>query len=97
MRGGGILLVALATMGCGVMGPPVPPNSIGVNVKRESDKRLEQSRALADAKGAKERDTQSPLEDPDDQAPGFRDMTPLQERTVDPAARPNDDYLVRPR
>jgi hypothetical protein len=97
VRGAGILLVALVTMGCGVMGPPVPPNSIGVNVKRENDKRLEQNRALANAKVNKDRDPQSLLQAPTDQAPSFGDTTQLEERGVDPAARANDDYLVRPR
>jgi hypothetical protein len=97
MRAKGIVLVALMVMGCGVMGPPVPPNSIGVNVKRGNDKRVEQSRVLADAKAAKDRDTQSLPEGPADQTSNVGDSTPLQERSVDPAARPNDDYLVRPR
>ena len=34
-----LIVLLLMMAGCGVMGPPVPPNSIGVNVKRETDKK----------------------------------------------------------
>lgn len=97
MKSVGVLLVALWITGCGVMGPPVPPNSIGVNVKRENDKRLERERVLLEAKANKEADFQQLPQDSDDQATNSLESRRLQDQVVDPAARPNDDFLVRPR
>lgn len=97
VKGAVTLLTLVAVLsGCGVMGPPVPPNTIGVNVKRRND-------ALE-----RERRTQAQMrQDPGDagaapQRPAEQASTPsadmlLQGDVVQPAARPDSDFLVRPR
>lgn len=89
------VLAALFITGCGVMGPPVPPNSIGVNVKRENDKRLEREQALLETKA--DQDLPSRSQGSFDTTSHSVDTGNLQDLVPDPASRPNDDYLVRPR
>ena len=76
------------------MGPPVPPNSIGVNVKRHNDtvERERRLQAMQNRQGlgvtpqAPTEQTLSPTED-----------ILLRGDVVQPSARPDSDFLVRPR
>lgn len=95
-----VIVLLLMVAGCGVMGPPVPPNSIGVNVKRETDKkeRMEREQRLQEARkrqdrGEREQKPQGPAEP----TPGLSEGLLLQDEIVQPSARPNSDFLVRPR
>ena len=83
------VVLLLAVSGCGVMGPPVPPDTIGVNAKRRNDK-VEADRRLAETK------KQGPEAQPQ-VAPSLLEGAPLQGEVVQPAARPDSDFLVRPR
>lgn len=95
------LIVLLLTMdGCGVMGPPVPPNSIGVNVKRETDKeqRMEREQRVQKPQKRPDRDERGRRpQGPTEQTPGLSEGMLLQDEIVQPSARPNSDFLVRPR
>ena len=99
---GWITVIALLLMaaGCGVMGPPVPPNTIGVNVKREADKkeRLAREQRIQEAQKRqdRDRDEQKP-QGPGEQTPSPSEDELLQGEIVQPAARPDSDFLVRPR
>ena len=91
------ILVLLTVSGCGVMGPPVPPNTIGVNVKRHNDT-VERERRLKD--GQKRQDHEDLSQTPQglaEQTPGVAEEMLLQGDVVQPAARPDSDFLVRPR
>jgi hypothetical protein len=95
-----LIVLSLMVAGCGVMGPPVPPNSIGVNVKREIDKkeRMEPGQRIQEAQKRQDRDKgeQKPLS-PAEQTPSPLEDVLLQDEIVQPSARPNSDFLVRPR
>jgi predicted small lipoprotein YifL len=95
-----VIVLLLAVAGCGVMGPPVPPNSIGVNVKRESDKKEKMERAQRIQEARKRQDKDEPGQQPrgpEAQTPGLSEGALLQDEIVQPSARPNSDFLVRPR
>lgn len=90
-------LLALTVAGCGVMGPPVPPNSIGVNVKRQNDA-LERERRVQAAQirpDGGELGTTSPI--PTEQTLSPTEDILLRGDVVQPSARPDSDFLVRPR
>ncbi|WP_447985317.1 hypothetical protein [Nitrospira sp. Nam74] len=94
-----LMVLSLMVAGCGVMGPPVAPNTIGVNVKREADKKeriaREQRIQEAQKRQDRDRDEQKP-QGPGEQTPSPEDVL-LQGEIVQPAARPDSDFLVRPR
>ncbi|MEP6888997.1 MAG: hypothetical protein ABI945_11850 [Nitrospirales bacterium] len=94
------IVLLLTVAGCGVMGPPVPPNSIGVNVKRQTDKkeRMEREQRSQEVQKRQDRDEhgQRP-QGPEEQTPGLTEGVFLQDEIVQPSARPNSDFLVRPR
>jgi predicted small lipoprotein YifL len=96
-----LIVLLLMMAGCGVMGPPVPPNSIGVNVKRETDKkeRIEREQRLQDARKRHDRgEREQKPPGPAEQTPSPSEDVLLQDEIVQPAARPGDsDFLVRPR
>lgn len=79
------------------MGPPVPPDSIGVNVKRHNDT-VERERRVQESKKRQDRD-ESAKEPraPVEQTPSLSEGALLQGERIQPAARPNNDFLVRPR
>jgi predicted small lipoprotein YifL len=95
-----LIVLSLMVAGCGVMGPPVPPNSIGVNVKREIDKkeRMEREQRIQEAQKRQDQNKreQKP-QGPADQTPSLSEGVLLQDEIVQPSARPNSDFLVRPR
>ena len=84
--------VLMAWSGCGVMGGPVAPESIGVNATRERE-RIEQKRRPPDAE-ERERIREEPavLAAPEgsEEPPVFLDLT-------QPGARPEGDVFVNPR
>ena len=84
--------VLLTSTGCGVTGGPVPPESIGVNAKRERE-RIQQQRRPPDTE-ERERIREEPavLAVPEGSAepPVFLDLT-------QPGARPEGDVFVNPR
>lgn len=95
-----LIVLSLMGVGCGVMGPPVPPNSIGVNVKREIDKkeRMAREQRLQEAQKRQDRDERGQRpQGPAEQTPGLSEGVLLQDEIVQPSARPNSDFLVRPR
>lgn len=96
-----LIVLSLMVAGCGVMGPPVPPNTIGVNVKREIDKkeRMEREQRIQEAQKRQDRDKREQKPPgPAEQTPGPSEDVLLQDEIVQPAARPGDsDFLVRPR
>ena len=95
-----LIVLSLMVAGCGVMGPPVPPNSIGVNVKREIDKKEKMAREqrLQEAQKRQDRDERGQRpQGPAEQTPGLSEGVLLQDEIVQPSARPNSDFLVRPR
>jgi len=87
-----LVAVLVASAGCGVMGAPVAPESIGVNAKRERE-RLGQQRRPPDTE-QRERIQEEPavLAAPEGSAepPVFLDLT-------QPGARPQGDVFVNPR
>lgn len=90
----GLILLSLAIAGCGVMGPPVPPNSIGVNAKRHADA-LERERRVQATQSRQEVGVTP-------QVPTEQTLSPSEEillrgDVVQPSARPDSDFLVRPR
>lgn len=90
----GLIFLSLAIAGCGVMGPPVPPNSIGVNVKRHADA-LERERRVQATQNRQEVGVTP-------QVPTEQTLSPSEEillrgDVVQPSARPDSDFLVRPR
>jgi predicted small lipoprotein YifL len=92
-----LLLLSLAIAGCGVMGPPVPPNSIGVNVKRHNDT-VERERRLQATQTRQDRQELGATP----HVPTERALSPSEEillrgNEVQPSARPDSDFLVRPR
>lgn len=94
-----LIVLTLTVGGCGVMGPPVPPNSIGVNVKRETDRqqRMAREQRGQESKGqGRDRSGQLP-QGPSEQTPGLSVDALLQDEIVQPSARPDSDFLVRPR
>jgi hypothetical protein len=95
-----LIVLSLMVAGCGVMGPPVPPNTIGVNVKRELDKkeRIAREQRIQEAQKRQDRDRgeQKP-QGPAEQTPSPSEDVLLQGEIVQPAARPDSDFLVRPR
>ena len=88
------MTVLMTYSGCGVMGGPVAPETIGVNAKRERE-RIERQRAQSGTE-ERERIQEEPSviaapEGSDENAPPvFLDLT-------QPAARPQGDVFVRPR
>jgi predicted small lipoprotein YifL len=95
-----LIVLLLTVAGCGVMGPPVPPNSIGVNVKREIDKkeRMEREQRIQDAQKRQDRDERGQRpQGPAEQTPSLSEGVLFQDEIVQPSARPNSDFLVRPR
>ena len=91
------LLLSLTMAGCGVMGPPVPPNSIGVNVKRHNDT-VERERRLQATQNRQDRqDLGATPQVPTDQALSPSEEILLRGNEVQPSARPDSDFLVRPR
>ncbi len=95
-----LVVLTLTVGGCGVMGPPVPPNSIGVNVKREADrqqKMAREQRSQESQKGPGQDRSARPPQAPSEQTPGLSVDALLQDEIVQPSARPDSDFLVRPR
>lgn len=95
-----LIVLVLTVTGCGVMGPPVPPNSIGVNVKREIDKkeRMEREQRMQEAQKPQDRDERGQrTRGPAEQTLGLSEDALLQYEIVQPSARPDSDFLVRPR
>jgi hypothetical protein len=95
-----LIVLMLTMVGCGVMGPPVPPNSIGVNVKREIDKKqkMEREQRIQEAQGRQDGDERGPmLPGPAEPTPGRPGDVLLQDEIVQPSARPSSDFFVRPR
>ncbi|MDQ6734670.1 MAG: hypothetical protein M3Z35_11265 [Nitrospirota bacterium] len=91
------MLLSLTIAGCGVMGPPVPPNSIGVNVKRHNDA-VDRERRLQAAQNRQDRQELGVTP----QIPTEQTLSPAEEillrgDVVQPSARPDSDFLVRPR
>ena len=97
VKGAVAVLTLLAVLtGCGVMGPPVPPNTIGVNVKRRNDA-LERERRQQAQMRQDRGDAGTAPQGPAEQAPAPSADTLLQGDVVQPSARPDSDFLVRPR
>jgi hypothetical protein len=88
------LLALVAWSGCGVMGAPVAPESIGVNVKRQRDQIERQQRQRDPEDRERIREEPSAISRPegtDETEPApFPDLT-------QPGARPEGDVFVRPR
>jgi hypothetical protein len=79
------------------MGPPVPPDSIGVNIKRHNDK-VEAERRLNEARARQTREEQGQgPQRPAEAPPSLLEDAQLQGEVVQPSARPDSDFLVRPR
>jgi hypothetical protein len=81
----GVGLVVAGLCGCGIQGPPVPPEDIGVAQKVYKDKQRE---AKAQQKAKEEQMAQ--------QAEREAEQVPY-EGAVQPGARPGGDVQVRPR
>lgn len=95
-----LIVLTLTVGGCGVMGPPVPPNSIGVNVKRETDRQqrmAREQRSQESQKGPGRDRSGQPPQASSEQTPGLSEDALLQDEIVQPSARPDSDFLVRPR
>ena len=91
------IVLSLTVAGCGVLGPPVPPNSVGVNVKRHADA-LERERRLQAAQNRQDRSEQETTPP----SPAEQTLSPTEDillrgDVVQPSARPDSDFLVRPR
>jgi len=88
------MLAIAAWSGCGVMGAPVAPESIGVNAKRQRDQIERQQRQHDPEERERIREEPSAIsrpEGPDETEPSvFPDLT-------QPGARPQGDVFVRPR
>lgn len=91
------VLTVLLTAGCGVMGPPVPPDTIGVGAKRKQEA-LEKERVEKEAKAKGEGPVMPvvPAEQPATLEEAEAGETAAEE-LARPGLRPSGDVLVRPR
>jgi len=88
------LLALVAWSGCGVMGAPVAPESIGVNAKRQRDE-VERQRNQPGTED-RERIPEEPSAISRPEAPGEPEPSVFPDLTQ-PGARPEGDVFVRPR
>lgn len=91
------IVLSLAVAGCGVVGPPVPPNSIGVNVKRQMDALEREQRLQAAQNRQDRREHEATPQGPTEQTLSPTEDILLRGDVVQPSARPDSDFLVRPR
>ncbi|HKN86428.1 MAG TPA: hypothetical protein VJV04_06195 [Nitrospiraceae bacterium] len=91
------IVLSLAFAGCGVMGPPVAPNSIGVNVKRHTDELERERRLQATQNRQDRRELGATPQVPTEQTLSPTEDILLRGDVVQPSARPDSDFLVRPR
>jgi len=91
------VLVLTVSAGCGVMGPPVPPDTIGVGAKRQAEKRQqEQVEKAAKAQAQPPTVPTVPAEQPETADEAVAGETAAEELSR-PGLRPSGDVLMRPR
>jgi predicted small lipoprotein YifL len=90
----GIGLALAALIGCGIQGPPVPPEDIGIarTVQKEKDRETkEQAKAREKARQEQMAQQARPEAEPEAET-----QSPF-EGSVQPGARPSGDMLIKPR
>jgi predicted small lipoprotein YifL len=91
----GIGLALAALIGCGIQGPPVPPEDIGVayTIRKEQQREAkEQAKAREKA-----REEQMARQAPPPAEPEAETQAAPFEGSVQPGARPSGDVQVKPR
>lgn len=90
----GIGLALAALIGCGIQGPPVPPEDIGIALKVQREKQREAKEQMKAREKARQEQMAQPAR------PGAELEAETQapfDGSVQPGARPSGDVQVKPR
>jgi hypothetical protein len=90
-------LLVGATVGCGIQGPPVAPETIGVAPRLQRDKEREAKEQAARRARPPSSPTESQLESQEPAELQTQEAVSPFDGSVQPSARPSGDVQVKPR